>query len=64
MRSCTVFVLLFTHHYPARCFDYVTENGVNSNVFVQLQVIKKRSKDYAQTVSRRSKVYHRSASEV
>lgn len=24
----------------------------------------KRSKDYAQTVSRRSKVYHRSASEV
>lgn len=27
--------LLFTHHY-------VTENGVNSNVFVQLQVIKKK----------------------
>ena len=25
-------MLLFTHHYPARCFGYVTENGVNSNV--------------------------------
>ena len=28
-------MLLFTHHYPARCFGmnfgYVTENGVNSN---------------------------------
>ena len=24
-------MLLFTHHYPARYFGYVTENGVNSN---------------------------------
>ena len=31
LRNVVIYMLLFTHHYPARCFGM---NGVNSNIYI------------------------------